>query len=196
MMSLYRKDIQELDAIYKQIAELRTRQIELAKAHGLEEVQNYVFKDQDGKEVHIHDLFDGKEELILIHNMGKSCPYCTLWADGLSSSTPHIQNRCAFALTTPNDYVTMREFAAGRDWKFPYYSAAGSTFTEDMGFSFLDENDKQRYWPGFTSFLKREDKVYRVACDTFGPGDFYSPVWGMIDMLHHSEKEWNPKFNY
>jgi predicted dithiol-disulfide oxidoreductase (DUF899 family) len=194
-MNKYRQVVQEVDEIYKQIAELRKKQIEVAKGNGLEEVQDYVFKDTEGKEIRLMDLFGEQEELIVIHNMGKSCPYCTLWADGFSSSTPHIQDRCAFALTSPNDYETMRDFAKDRDWKFSYYSAFESSFTEDMGFSFVDENEKKRFWPGFTSFLKKDNKVYRVACDTFGPGDFFSPIWGMIDMLHHSEKEWHPKFN-
>ena len=195
-MNKYREIVQQLDEIYKEIAVLRKKQVELSKSHGLEEVQMYIFKDIDGKEISILELFGDKEELIVVHNMGKSCPYCTLWADGFSSSTSHFQNRFAFALTTPNDYETMREFAKDRGWKFPYYSASESSFIEDMGFTFIGENEKRRYWPGFTSFLRKGDKVYRVACDTFGPGDFYSPVWGMIDMLHHSDKEWHPKLSY
>jgi hypothetical protein len=53
-----------------------------------------------------------------------------------------------------------------------------------------------RYTPGFTTFLKKEDKIYRVACDLFGPGDLFSPIWPMMDMLHHSDKEWHPKVSY
>lgn len=195
-MNKYREIVQQLDEKYKEIAKLRKQQIELSKSQGLDEVQNYIFKDRDGKEISILELFGNKEELIVVHNMGKSCPYCTLWADGFSSSHAHFQDRFAFALTTPNDYETMREFAKDREWKFPYYSASDSNFIEDMGFTFIGENEKRRYWPGFTSFLRKDDKVYRVACDTFGPGDFYSPIWGMIDMLHHSDKEWHPKFSY
>ena len=65
-----------------------------------------------------------------------------------------------------------------------------------MGFSTINEDGKTSYWPGFTTLLKKDGKIYRVACDTFGPGDSFSPIWGMIDMLHHSDKEWHPKFTY
>jgi predicted dithiol-disulfide oxidoreductase (DUF899 family) len=181
---------------YDEIAILRKEQVALSKSEGLREVENYIFKGKDGQSVSLLDLFQHHDELIVIHNMGKSCPYCTLWADGLSSSTPHLLNRCGFALVSPNDYQTMAEFASNRDWKFPYYSGAETSFISDMGFSLQTEDGKTRYTPGFTTFLKRENKIYRVACDLFGPGDFYSPIWPMMDMLHHADKEWHPKVSY
>ena len=181
---------------YDEIAALRKEQVAIAKSEGLCEVENYSFKDKNGNVVTLREMFQDHNELIVIHNMGKSCPYCTLWADGLSSSTPHIHNRCGFALVSPNDYSTMSDFAANRDWKFPYYSGAETSFISYMGFSHQTEDGKTRYTPGFTTFLKKEDKIYRVACDLFGPGDLFSPIWPMMDMLHHSDKEWHPKFRY
>jgi hypothetical protein len=44
--------------------------------------------------------------------------------------------------------------------------------------------------------LKKDNKIFRVACDLFGPGDFYSPIWHMMDMLYYEEKVWSPKFGY
>ncbi len=186
----------KLEEKYHAISLLRKEIIALSKSEGLREVENYLFKYKDGIESSLLDFFGIHDELIVIHNMGKNCPYCTLWADGLSSSTPHIQNRCGFVLTSPNDYETMHEFAKDRDWKFPYFSSAENSFTADMGFSNTNEEGRVFYQPGFTSFIKKEGKIYRVASDTFGPGDVYSPIWHMIDMLHESEKEWRPKFKY
>ena len=184
-----------LEEKFNQIAALRKEIVEIAKSEGLREVENYIFKDKHGEDASLSDLFESHDELIVIHNMGKSCPYCTLWADGLSSATPHFQNQCGFALVSPNDYKTMSEFATPRDWKFPYYSAADTSFISDMGFV-KEHNGKMGYWPGFTTFLKKEGKIYRVACDYFGPGDFYAPIWHFKDMLFHSDREWQPKFSY
>lgn len=186
----------QIEAKYHEIAELRKQQIAIAKSEGLREVENYLFMDKDGNEVSLSQLFGDKDELILIHNMGKSCPYCTLWADGLSSSTPHILNRCAFALISPNDWQTMRDFAATRNWMFSCLSAFDTTFIGDMGYSVISEDGKTRYIPGYTTFVKKDARTYRVASDLFGPGDFYSPIWGMLEMLYHSDREWHPKFNY
>lgn len=181
---------------YDEIAALRKEQVAIAKSEGLREVENYSFKDKDGNTVTLREMFQGHDELIVIHNMGKSCPYCTLWADGLSSSTLHIQNRCSFALVSPNDFQTMCEFVAKRDWKFPCYSGSESNFIADMGFAHKTDDGKVRFTPGFTTFLMQQDKIYRVACDLFGPGDMFSPIWPMMDMLYHSDKEWYPKFSY
>lgn len=195
-MNTRRDLIKKLDEKYQEVYKLRAEIVAMSKAQGEEEVDNYVFHDKDGRAVTLSDLFGRHDELIVIHNMGKSCPYCTLWADGLSSSTPHILDRCGLALTTPNDVETMRSFAENRHWQFPYYSAAENTFTYDMGFCEVREDGKKSYWPGFTTFLKKEGRMYRIACDTFGPGDFFSPIWPMMGMLHHSDKEWHPKFSY
>lgn len=186
----------QIETKYREIAVLRKEQVAIAKSEGLKEVPNYIFRDAMGNEVSLAALFENHDELILIHNMGKSCPHCTLWADGLSSAAQHIQNRCAFALSSPDDYLTLAEFASGRDWRFPFVSAHDSNFAEDMGFSHVNVNGKKVFTPGYSTFLKKEGKIYRVAFDLFGPGDFYSPIWHMMDLLYHSDREWHPKFSY
>lgn len=180
---------------HAQIEQLRKEIVSLAKSEGLREVEDYLFHDKDGNSVKLSELFNGHDELVIIHNMGKSCPYCTLWADGLSSGTPHFMNRCGFALVSPNPFDIMREFAASRGWQFPYLSASESTFIADMGFV-VEKDGKNSYWPGFTTFVKQDAKIWRVASDEFGPGDFYAPIWHFQDMLHHADREWHPKFSY
>jgi predicted dithiol-disulfide oxidoreductase (DUF899 family) len=195
-MSGHTAILKKIQDKYNEIAALRKEQIAISKSEGLKEVENYSIRDKEGNTVSLSDIFLHHDELIVIHNMGKSCVYCTLWADGLSSSTPHFLDRCGFALVSPNDYQTMAAFASSRDWKFPYYSGAETSFITDMGFSLQTEDGKTRYTPGFTSFLKKDNKIFRVACDLFGPGDFYSPIWHMMDMLYYEEKVWSPKFGY
>lgn len=185
----------EIKEKYAQIAQLKKEIVSLKKAEGLREVENYIFQDKDGSQVSLSDLFGQHDELIIIHNMGKSCPYCTLWADGLSSGTPHFQNRCGFALISPNPFEIMKEFGAPRNWQFPYLSASESSFIADMGFV-VEKDGKKSFWPGFTTFVKKDSKIFRVASDEFGPGDFYAPIWHFLDFLYHSDREWHPKFSY
>jgi predicted dithiol-disulfide oxidoreductase (DUF899 family) len=47
-------------------------------------VKDYLLATTEGTNVALSELFGDKKELVVIHNMGKSCPYCTLWADGLN----------------------------------------------------------------------------------------------------------------
>lgn len=187
------QDIQsQIEAKYEEIAVLRKQQIEISKSHGLEEVQNYSFTNTEGIVVSLLDLFGSHDELILIHNMGKNCPYCTLWADGFIGMYRHITTRCAFALVSPNTYQEVAAFSASRNWTFPCLSANENTFSIDMGFQTISAEGKSSFMPGFTTFLKKEGKIFRVACDTFGPGDFYSPIWYFMEMLHYADKPWRP----
>ena len=35
----------------------------------------------------------GKDDLVVIHNMGASCAYCTLWGDGFNGVYEHLANK-------------------------------------------------------------------------------------------------------
>src|SRR6516164_9513796 len=60
--------------------------------------------------------------------MGASCPYCTLWADGFNGLLPHIENRAAFVVASPDDPQAQEKFKASRGWRFPMVSHRDSTF--------------------------------------------------------------------
>ena len=50
--------------------------------------------------------------------MGKSCVYCTMWADGLRGYSELISDRMPWALTSPDDVETMKEFTEPRNWNY------------------------------------------------------------------------------
>ena len=67
-----------------------------------------------GETVSLLELFRDKDDLLVIHNMGRSCVYCTMWADGLVSSLPHIEDRTAVVVVSPDPADMQREFAESR----------------------------------------------------------------------------------
>jgi len=81
------------------IAEIRGRMREAQASVEPEPVRDYEFTTPDGP-VRLSQLFGDKRDLFVIHNMGRSCPACTLWADGFNGSYPHIADR-AFACRHP-----------------------------------------------------------------------------------------------
>ncbi len=103
-----------------------------------QEVKEYTLLDFQNKKVKLSSLFGKKEDLILIHNMGKTCPYCTMWADGFNGVFPHLQDRAAFALVSPDPPALQRKFYKSRDWKFRMFSSKGSPFAKDLGFETKD----------------------------------------------------------
>ncbi len=38
------------------------------------------------------EMFGDKKQLLLIHNMGQGCRYCTLWADGFNGFLKHLES--------------------------------------------------------------------------------------------------------
>lgn len=157
-----------------------------------EQVQDYVLKDLNNKSVKLSSLFGKNQDLILVHNMGKRCPYCTMWADGFNGVIDHLQDRTSFVVVSPDSPEVQKEFASSRGWKFKMLSAKGTPFIKDMGFQREEEAE-----PGVSVFHKTDDgKISRVAKDRFGPGDPYCIVWHFFGLLPKGDNGWSPKFKY
>jgi len=184
----------QLAALEKEIMEKTQRAHELRRQMPAEKVRDHVLEGPDGP-VKLSDLFGDEKDLLVVHNMGKSCPYCTLWADGLNGLVDHIQSRTAFVVVSPDEPATQKAFAASRGWRFRMLSD-GDEFTETMGFEH-EQDGKTRYAPGFSTFRKHGDgTIERVASSWFGPGDLYCSVWHLFEHLEGGTGEWQPKFSY
>jgi predicted dithiol-disulfide oxidoreductase (DUF899 family) len=182
----------ELDHIAKEIERLQQRATELRRLKPGEPVGEYSFTGWDGEAVTLSELFGDKRELIAVHNMGRKCRYCTLWADGLIGFTKHLEDRAALVVTTPDDPETQRKFARDRGWNFRMVSTQGTTFKKDMGF----EPNPGEYWPGVTVFRKNDDgSIEAMSSAQFGPGDLFCSLWHFFDLLP-SATEWEPQYHY
>lgn len=180
---------EQISNLQKEIAQTRSKILELRSQLEPEEVSDYTFKDNDGKEVLLSSLFDERDELMAIHNMGKKCSYCTLWADGFNGFTKQINSRMPFVLVSPDAPDVQKEFAASRGWTFKMLSAQDNTFTKDLGF----EPQPKAYWPGVSALIRKEGKIYRTSYDHFGPGDFYCSPWHLFDLFPKRDNDWQPR---
>jgi len=184
---------EELEKARQELAACRRKVLDLQKRAGGETVDDYVFKDGAGREVRLSELFGDKDDLIVVHNMGKSCPYCTLWADGFAGVVPHLENRAGFAVVSPDPPEVMAEFAGGRGWNFRILSNDGGRFTADMGY----ENGQGGPMPGISTFHRGgEGQIRRIAHAPFGPGDEFCATWHIFDMLKAGSDGWTPQFAY
>jgi predicted dithiol-disulfide oxidoreductase (DUF899 family) len=141
--------------------------------------------------VRVSELFGHKDTLIVIHNMGKTCPACTMWADGYNGLRAHLENLAAFVVTSPDDPVTQAEFAASRGWRFRMVSHQGTNFAGDMGY-----RGDNGWLPGISVFRKQGDRIVRVSDQRLGPGDDFCAVYHFLDMLPEVWNGWRPKFSY
>ncbi|HWR81900.1 MAG TPA: DUF899 family protein [Candidatus Deferrimicrobium sp.] len=184
---------QQLKLAEEELVRWREKVSQLRRQLPPQQIHDYQLKDESGKVVTLSSLFGNKEDLIVIHNMGKKCVYCTLWADGFNGVYEHLENRAGFAVVSPDEPPVMRDFAVGRNWKFRILSNAGGAFTREMGF----ESPKGDPHPGISTFHRGVDGVIqRISHAPFGEGDDFCVVWHMIDMLKDGRKGWEPKYSY
>lgn len=195
------KTLSQVAELEKEIRKKREELIALVKVLRKKVVHDYEFTGHDGKKIALSNLFGTKKDLIVIHNMGKRCPSCTMWADGFNGITDHLQDRAAFVVISNDDVEVQKKFKAERGWKFPMVSAKDTSFFEDMGFTFPSDSaeakESGRFGPGISTFSKEANgKITRIAARNFGPGDDFCTTWHIFDLLGDGSTGWEPKFRY
>jgi predicted dithiol-disulfide oxidoreductase (DUF899 family) len=169
----------------RQIASIREKMRETLAGVEPQAVQDYEFASTEGT-VRLSQLFGPHEDLILIHNMGVACSYCTMWADGYNGVHPHVVMRAGFAVSSPDRPTVQRKFAESRGWRFPMVSHAGSTFAADMGYVSTNGG----WMPGVSVFRRERTSVLRVSDTGFSPSDDFCTLWHFFDLLPGGAGEW------
>ena len=184
--------IQEMMQLEKEISKKQAQLVDLKKQAGQKVVPNYTFKGKNSADITLSALFGDQDELIVIHNMGRGCSYCTLWADGFNGLIQHLNNRASFVVVSPDAPEVQEAFAKERGWQFKMVSAIESDFTKDLGFTW-DEG----YIPGASTFKKQPDgTITRIGLTFFGPGDPFCGIWHLFDLLADGANGWEPQFTY
>ena len=178
----------ELEIMEKaqELAALRSAEAEAAA----EEVQDYVFESLNGQ-VSLTDLFAGRDKLLMIHNMGQGCRYCTLWADGINGIIDHLEDAMAVVLVSKDPPETQRRMAMNRGWKFRTVSHGGEAYMAEqcaMG--------EYSNYPGAATYELRDGKAFKTGRTSFGPGDLYSPMWHFLALAGIPNNDWTPQFRY
>jgi predicted dithiol-disulfide oxidoreductase (DUF899 family) len=187
----YKQASEKLAGYRKNIAELREKMRRTLAETEPEEVRDYEFPVSDGKR-RLSELFCKSDELFMIHNMGRKCPYCTMWADGFNGVYHHLADRAAFVVSSPDAPEVQKEFASGRGWRFPMVSHRGTSFAADMGYG----SEETGWQPGISIFRRENKRIVRLSDTGFHPLDDFSTVWHILDLLREGAGGWSPRFSY
>ena len=181
---------EKLRSYEQQIEKLRREMHAALRAAPPEPVEDYEFGSADGP-VQLSKLFGAHDDLIVIHNMGRACAYCTLWADGYNGLVPHLENRASFVVSSPDSPDVQRTFAESRGWRFRMVSHAGTSFAADMGF-----RGEHGFLPGVSAFKRGDGAILRVSARELGPYDEFCALWHFFDLLADGVGPWRPRFSY
>ena len=180
----------EIEALSAQIYELTNRLHALQKGHSAGTVPNYRFATQHG-EATLLDLFGDQDTLMLIHNMGQGCRWCTVWADGFNGFLPHLESAMSVVLVSKDAPDVQRRFANSRGWRFRLASHGGGDYIREQSAQAGVNN-----MPGVVVYERSGDVISRRNSAVFGPGDLYCSLWHLLALAGLGEPEFTPQFNY
>jgi predicted dithiol-disulfide oxidoreductase (DUF899 family) len=180
----------EIQALEQQIVELNAKLIEMRGAQQGERVPNYEFQTLSGG-TSLLDLFGDNDRLLAIHNMGQSCRYCTLWADGFNGLLTHLESVMSVVLLSPDPPQLQRTLANSRGWRFRLASHDGGNYIVEQTVLAGENN-----MPGAVIYQRDGEGILRRSSAVFGPGDAYCSMWSLLGLAGLSEADWTPQFSY
>lgn len=180
----------EIQALEKEALAIATRLEKLRRENTPVPVKNYSLDTLTGP-TDLLTLFGDKDTLLVIHNMGHGCRWCTSWADGLNAALPHLENSFAVVLVSKNDPLSQRKFALERGWNFRMASHGGGDYAVEQTVT-PGEPDM----PGIACYERKDGQVFRKNASEFGPGDFFNPLFHVATLAGVGLEEFTPQFSY
>jgi Bacterial protein of unknown function (DUF899) len=77
----------------KELRRSQNKLVQLRKQLAKPITQDYIFTGPENTLIKFSSLFGAQQDLIVIHNMGVTCVYCTLWADEFNGVLSHLLDR-------------------------------------------------------------------------------------------------------
>lgn len=157
---------------------------------------DYVFQSTARDDLRLADLFDGRDQLVMYHNMltaGHICPGCSQVCDHLMNHFEHLHaRRTSFVMVARASVPRIEAVKSRFGWTFPWVSCEGTTFHEDMvtaqnnasfGMSVFIRQDRRVFQTWFTSGRGVEN-----ASNTFHLLDL--TPWGRQEAWEDSPAGW------
>lgn len=139
--------------------------------------KQYVFKNEDGAEETLGELFEQRSQLIVYHFMYPGhwelgCPGCTEVADNFNGIIEYVNHRDATMVAVSRGPIDkLKAYKARQGWQFKWVSSEKSDFNYDFNVSFRDPKG-----PKMVNFRRTN----RDMEETHGVSVFYRDDAGQI----------------
>jgi predicted dithiol-disulfide oxidoreductase (DUF899 family) len=154
--------------------------------------KRYVFEGPNGNAT-IHDLFEGRRQLILYHFMfgpgahgwpDAGCDGCSMFVDQIGHLS-HLHARdTSFALVSIAPLANIERYRKRMGWTVPWFSSASGDFNRDFGVT-TDAGETF----GLSVFLREGDNVYRTYFTTGRGVEALGSVWTFLDLTPLGRQE-------
>lgn len=192
----------ELRRKIERVAEMRR-----AMPLGGEIPEDYTFDGENGP-IHISDLFDGKQSLVVYSMMfgpqrQRPCPMCTAMLTSWDGTARNLRERVALAVTARSPIDRILDFKKERGWRnLSLYSDGSGDYTRS--YVSIEDGDV----PGLNVFTRRNGRIYHfwageMSGEMADPGQDprgapdVDPLWTIFDLTPDGRgKNWYPKLEY
>ena len=173
------------------------------------EPADYLFTDQDGRSVHLADMFGPHDTLVTYFWMfgpqrERACPMCTSFLGSLDVPSRDITQKVAFAVIGRSPVARQLAFARERGWRnLRFYATTSDDFPRD----YRGLSPEGEEWPALDVWVKRAGKVRHFWASELGgtedPGQDPrgapdpTPLWNILDLTPAGRgNDWYPKLDY
>jgi predicted dithiol-disulfide oxidoreductase (DUF899 family) len=171
--------------------------------------KDYRFKDANGADVGLADLFGDKDTLVSYFWMfgpqrERPCPMCTAFLGAMDIPVRDLTQRVAFAVFGRSPVSRQLAFARERGWRnLKFYQTVGDDFARDYRGLAPDGSE----WPALDVWVKDGAKVRHFWGAEMGgtadPGQDPrgavdpTPLWNLLDLTPGGRgTDWYPKLDY
>lgn len=170
----------------------------------------YRFKDANGDELGLIDLFGDKDTLVAYFWMfgpqrARPCPMCTNWLGAIEGNAADIKQRVALKILGRSPVERQIAFAAERGWKdLDFVQTVGDDYAKDLGILADDGSELAAL-----VVFKRDGDTVRLFWASEMTGEMADPgqdprdapdiasLWNILDLTPGGRgKDWYPKLSY
>jgi predicted dithiol-disulfide oxidoreductase (DUF899 family) len=173
-------------------------------------VKTYRFKDANGAEIGLKDLFGDHETLVTYFWMygphrERPCPMCTNWLGAVNGNAADIKQRVALKIFGRSPVERQLAFATERGWRhLDFVQTVGDDYAEDLGVLMRDGSE----YPALTVYQRDGDTVRlfwasEMTKDMADPGQDprdapdLASLWSILDLTPGGRgTDWYPKLSY
>lgn len=172
--------------------------------------KSYKFKDEQGFDASLSDLFGDKDTLVTYFWMygperDRPCPMCTNWLGAVNGNAIDIKQRVALKILGRSPVGRQYAFAQERGWRgLDFVQTVGDEYAQDLGLLRPDGSED----PAFVVYRKDGDKIRLFWMGNMGmemadPGQDprdapdIASLWTILDMTPAGRPaDWYPKLSY